>query len=681
MPQFIGAYEFEGAELNYFWTVAEFAVPVCVMASLFYLGLQFRRGFWLPAIGLEISLNDAIQKLQSQLQGGNAKTQPQSLRESFESNSILQHAWSQYEETLHQPLQINAETGEVVLSEARSTVPSEMYFPTTTVVDSQVGAEFFKHLPGIFTGIGIIGTFLGLIVGLLQFKITDNPSDATDSLNALLISVALAFVGALAALICAMVTTFVEKRKLNQLYSKVELVQKILDESYRAGIGEEYLSRLVSASEENSSQTRILKDALVSDLKQILTELTEKQISAATQSTAELSETIADTLREPLDRIAGGVSRVGEDQSAAVTKLLTDVLAGFSDKLEGLFGDQISGIGEMQRRTVETMESAVEKLQELTGSMETAGTRATDSMAERLDEALQAAETRQQAMSNAMSEAMQEMLAALREHSTQSGESTQRQLSMLTDTLGDRLGAAIANIENASNKSAEEQRVREERQAYQAQEQSTALGEQVSGLTSGVEGLIKAVGTMTDRLDTSTGTMVTKLNSGAEILLAAANKFEKSGSDASESFARMAGVSDGLNGAATTVAGAARSLDSVVGDYRAARDSMTSMLATIKETVEAATREASLTSEIIARIEIATQKLTLAQGQADRYLDEVTDVLAQSHQSFADNMRKTVGEANTQFHQQLAQATGLLRDTIQDLELALPSGNAAGGTR
>jgi hypothetical protein len=661
--------------------VAEFAVPVCVIASLVYLGLQFRRGFWLPAIGLEISLNDAIEKLQSQLQAGSPKTQPQSLRESFESNSILQHAWRQYEETLHQPLQINAETGEVVSSEARSTVPSEIYFSTTTVVDSQVGAEFFKHLPGIFTGIGIIGTFLGLIVGLLQFKITDNPSDATASLNALLTSVALAFVGSLVAIICAMFTTFVEKRKLNQLYSRVELVQKILDESYSAGIGEEYLSRLVSASEENSSQTRILKDALVSDLKQILTELTDKQISAATQSTAQLSETIADTLREPLDRIAGGVSRVGEDQSAAVTKLLTDVLAGFSDKLEGLFGDQISGIGEMQRRTVETMESAVEKLQELTGSMETAGTRATDSMAERLDEALQAAEARQQAMSNAMSEAMQEMLTALREHSTQSGETTQRQLAMLTDTLGDRLGAAIANVENASNKSAEEQRVREERQAYQAQEQSTALGEQVSGLTSGVEGLIKAVSTMTDRLDTSTGTMVTKLNSGAETLLAAANKFEKSGSDASESFARMAGVSEGLNGAATTVAGAVRSLDSVVGDYRAARDSMTSMLATIKETVEAATRDASLTSEIIARIETATQKLTLAQGQADRYLDEVTDVLAQSHQSFADNMRKTVGEANTQFHQQLAQATGLLRDTIQDLELALPSGNAAGGTR
>jgi hypothetical protein len=670
-----------GAELNYFWILAEIAVPICVLSVLTYLALQFRRGFWLPANSLEIALDDAIEKLQAQLQSGDAKTQPQLLRESFEGTGILQHAWRQYEETLHQPTQINTETGEIVPSEARSTVPSEMFFPASTVVDTQVRAEFFKHLPGIFTGIGIIGTFAGLIVGLLQFNITDDPRAATASLNALLSAVAFAFIGSLFSIIFAMAATFLEKYKLNLLYAKVELLQKILDESYRAGVGEEYLSRLVSSSEENSSQTRILKDALVSDLKQILTDLSDKQISAATQGATQLRETIADTLREPLDRIAGGVSRVGEDQSAAVTKLLTDVLAGFSDKLEGLFGDQISGIGEMQRRTIEAMESAVGKLHELTGNMEAAGTRATDTMAERLEAALQAAESRQQAMTAAMSEAMQDMLTALRDHSAQSGETTQRQISSLMDDLGNRLGSAIANIENSSSARAEEQRIREERQAYQAQEQSNALGDQVSNLTNGVESLIKAVGTMTDRLDSSTGAMVTKLNSGAETLLTAASKFEKSGITASESFTRIAGVSEGLNSAAATVASAARSLDSVVGDYRAARDSVASMLSTIQETVQAATREAALTTDIIASIETAAKKLIAAQGQADRYLDEVTDVLTQSHQSFADNMRKTVGEANTQFHQQLAQATGLLRDTIQDLELALPSGNMAGGSR
>ena len=34
------------------------------------------------------------------------------------------------------------------------------------MVDAPLRTEFYKHLPGILTGLGIIGTFSGLIIGL-----------------------------------------------------------------------------------------------------------------------------------------------------------------------------------------------------------------------------------------------------------------------------------------------------------------------------------------------------------------------------------------------------------------------------------------------------------------------------------------------------------------------------------
>ena len=85
----------------------------------------------------------------------------------------------------------------------------------------------------------------------------------------------------------------------------------------------------------------------------------ERQIAATTQRSGEFGTAIAgaltDALREPLDKIAGAVGQVSQDQSSAVTQLLTDVLASFSDRLEGMFGGQLSGIGEMQQRTVDAM--------------------------------------------------------------------------------------------------------------------------------------------------------------------------------------------------------------------------------------------------------------------------------------------------------------------------------------
>ena len=40
--------------------------------------------------------------------------------------------------------------------------------------DTSLRADFFKHLPGILSGIGIIGTFVGLLSGLKGFKISEN---------------------------------------------------------------------------------------------------------------------------------------------------------------------------------------------------------------------------------------------------------------------------------------------------------------------------------------------------------------------------------------------------------------------------------------------------------------------------------------------------------------------------
>ena len=56
----------------------------------------------------------------------------------------------------------------------RLTAPAEVFFRTDIIVDTQLRADFFKHLPGILSGIGIIGTFVGLLSGLKGFKISEN---------------------------------------------------------------------------------------------------------------------------------------------------------------------------------------------------------------------------------------------------------------------------------------------------------------------------------------------------------------------------------------------------------------------------------------------------------------------------------------------------------------------------
>lgn len=644
-------------------------IPVLVGVALLGFACIFVLFFLGPARQLGAKLDEVIRGLDLAVDGDE-----RAVTTCFDGDDALASIWREYKETLHTQRAIDPATGQLQDVAVRSTVPAEAFFSAHSIIDGRVHAEFFKHLPGIFTGIGIIGTFFGLLRGLWVFRISEDAVVVRNSLTSLLHGVSEAFAVSATAILLAMIATVIEKYYLNRLYGKVARVAHTIDTRYEAGAGEEYLARLVGASEESASQTRILKDALVADLKEILTDLADRQIAATEKNSGDLGTTIAgaltDALKAPLDQIAGAVGQVSQDQSSAVTRLLTDVLSSFSEKLENMFGNQLSGIGDMQQRTIDTMQTAVAKLQELTANAEAAGTRATDAMSARILEVMEAAEARQAAISEELRTSLGEMRASA---GTMQAETQARLQEMLGD-LGRRLAAAVDGVERQAAERSAQQGEDERRRAEEAADHIGRMGETVGGLTTNVDGLLVAVREMVAGVEAATTDAFARLNGGAETLLAAAGRFESSGREAAEGFSRMASVTTGLSDAAGSVAGAARSLDSVVADYRSARDAVSGMVDGLRQVVETASREASLTADILSRIESATQKLAAAQAEADGFLDEVTEIIGASHEKFAEGMRGTVVEANRQFHHELSQATGLLKETIQELEFVLPSG-------
>src|SRR5690606_34522962 len=132
-----------------------------------------------PAKLLKIRLS----KLANSLEGldKKAKTDKDSLDASFTDDPVLSQAWLNYKQTLHDIHEVI--DGESVREHSRATVPSEIFFTESIVVDIPLKVDFYKHLPGIITGIGIIATFIGLLSGLLAFDPAGNPDKVQDSLD------------------------------------------------------------------------------------------------------------------------------------------------------------------------------------------------------------------------------------------------------------------------------------------------------------------------------------------------------------------------------------------------------------------------------------------------------------------------------------------------------------------
>ena len=72
----------------------------------------------------------------------------------FEGNTSLKQAWLNYKKTFHDIHEVI--DGESVIAHSRATVPSEMFFTESIVVYIPLKVDFYKHLSGMITGVGII---------------------------------------------------------------------------------------------------------------------------------------------------------------------------------------------------------------------------------------------------------------------------------------------------------------------------------------------------------------------------------------------------------------------------------------------------------------------------------------------------------------------------------------------
>jgi hypothetical protein len=188
----------------------------------------------------DAGLDRAIKALRQKLGEYNGRN-PRELDDIFVNQPLL-HIWKEYSDTLH-PMRL-ALAAQAPVVEYRSSMPAEMMFTKESLVDGPLFDDFWRHLPGILTGLGIIGTFAGLLDGLSSFRLaiapaspvggesTDSAARAVAGLAPLLGAVMHAFVVSAAAIGCAMLVVFISRLLVARLNFKVETLCDLIDSLY-----------------------------------------------------------------------------------------------------------------------------------------------------------------------------------------------------------------------------------------------------------------------------------------------------------------------------------------------------------------------------------------------------------------------------------------------------------------
>jgi hypothetical protein len=351
-------------------------------------------------------------------------------------------------------------------------------------------------------------------------------------------------------------------------------------------------------------------NAMRTDLHETFERLAEKQVEASKQHQAQLGDHLSSSLREPLEKIVKSLQDYGKDQNASVAQGLQSQITTFADRLDQMLGGQVSQAKELQTQTLKSLETTIAAFQDMARTMAKTAEGATVSMVKELRSGM----SRTQVETNA-------------------------NLSELLGKLSGQVTSSVAALEQQSTQTTKMALEQQKKITEQAQQAMETLSTEVRSQTKAIEAASQSMRTT----GSDVANAVDRITEGMTGLISgAAQEIMRSGQGFADIFEKSVALNRDLNETAAALAESSKDIGVVVGDYRNARETLQGMVNLIRTTAETARGEASLGSDVVARIEIAAEKLIAAQGQADEYLVKLNGVLSGAHGTFSAQMIETV---------------------------------------
>ncbi|MFZ1341927.1 hypothetical protein [Thiothrix eikelboomii] len=543
----------------------------------------------------------------------------------FKSNPY-KHLWEEYKDTLHR---LKRSDGGF---EYRATVPAEAFFTQTALVDSRflVWNDFFRHLPGILTGLGIIGTFAGLISGLEGFAPSEEASAARESLSTLLHGVKEAFHLSAFAITCAILVTFAEKALLTFAYKKVERITQEIDALYDTGAGEEYLARLVAADEANAAQTAQLKDALVNDLRVLLTELTERQITAQTEANIQLGLLIGNFLKNLTNNIQGNNAEDRQNLAA----ILDQLIAGFTGRMDAMFGEQMRKIQAAMDQSAQTMSRVEQAMTGLVDKIQTTTSAVMEEVMRSMETTMQRTQVSQEKMTEKMSDFVNQLQTQMQKQQQDANQKVKDVLEKITET----------------------QEQHRQQLTNETQNLIVSVGEAALVMRANVNELKRV-----------TTDAVNGMNSGADRMKNAADAFTKAGQSITGILEKANPLATQLSSTSDLLKQASQNLATNFRQYQDIKAATEKQVESLQALVESVPKELGLKQQMIADIQKVIDTLKNTERESIEYLESVNKVLTSSFEAFGNSMKNEVARSITQTDQHLTGGVELLTGVIQEL--------------
>lgn len=324
-------------------------------------------------------------------------------------DELLAGPWAKYEKTIlldvhHNPAMVY------------STVDAEEYFNAVNL-SGGMNVGYLSGFAGVFTGIGILGTFLGLTVGLAGID-TTSTNTLSSSISSLLSGMSTAFVTSLLGIVCAIPCGYLYSQKIELFKTEVAQVAAVLDTIFvRRNLEEIMLDQVAE-----SRAQRVALESLSTDM-----------ANAICGQLPDILGRIADRIDSSLQGNLGNLSTKLDVQSTELQKQTTH-LANVDGALSGGALSTISKA--FEGATKGGMANLNSSLKNLATNL--------DDVATKLDEMIDK-------YGKTGDDANKEMIAAVKEAVKELKETTQNIMGSLTREMDANIAKMTASMDSMKN--------------------------------------------------------------------------------------------------------------------------------------------------------------------------------------------------------------------------------------
>lgn len=324
--------------------------------------------------------------------------------------------WKKFEWTL-----FKSDNGGIMMTQD----PESFYNDQTLLED--IPLTIFRGMPGIFTCVGLLGTFLGLTVGLGGIDFS-NIETMKSGIEGLLKGTTTAFWTSVVGLIGALVFTTLCNNYFSRPYNRARagLIDQ-LNVLFPAKSIEEFLSKQTEQAEEQTIAMRELNGELVGRLEEMFVKLSQS-IDVALKNN--LAESFSHTLEPVFQNLNQSIDKLG---SSAGDTLSKSIEQGAGDQIQGLAVTLQDFQGKMGNMMEVSERLNTENTARIQNSVAQIVTKLNEAMDANIEKQASTNEASQAAMKQLMEEMNSNMKAAL-EQMVEAGRTANQALLQTTET-------------------------------------------------------------------------------------------------------------------------------------------------------------------------------------------------------------------------------------------------------